>query len=487
VVAPSRRLWLTLATMAAVGMCSCTAALGPGYSIENQEIHVQFDPDAPRIHLDAVYQLRNDGNQPLESLEIRLPGRLAFQVADAKATWDGSALTSQVSPANPRNTLFSLPGLWKISERHTLQLSSDFAPASAASSHFSFTADAFFLPSEGWAPDLLPARGFIASGGVPPKQWRLSVRVPQGFLVHTSGRAAKFSRSGGAVVVQATQTPADQYPFVVAGRYHESPLNAGEQKVLVWSRSTFAPAGLPDAVDALSRVVRAFNQAFGNRSKSGAPLWVVECPVVPGCFTTERSAYAEFLGAEPGGVSSELASADTLMMNFSGAPTNLAAAAPALAASWLGYGQNPGFYDQQAPLSAFPAFASSLGREAVAGPSVRSEAIRRALQAIPRSVAKHEPDAPQVLRAKSFLFFYALQDRYGADVFHRAVNHMLSARRGGGFDLADLIAAFEQETHENVAEFVRVWMKRPGVPDDFRARYEGTTSAVADNSKENKP
>lgn len=475
------------AAVAAVGLCSCTAALGPGYSIESQEIRVQFDPTGPRIHVDALYQLRNDGNQPLAALEIRLPGRLAFQAADTKATWDGSALSSQVSPANARNTLFALPGRWKISERHTLQLSAGFEPPPAGSSHFSFSADAFFLPSEGWVPELLPARGFIASGGVPPKQWRLFVRVPQEFLVHTSGRRVKISRGGGEILVQATQTPADQYPFVVAGKYRESSLNAGEQKVMVWSRSNFKPAGLRDSADALSRVVRAFDQAFGNRTKNSAPLWVVECPVVPGCFTTERSAYAEFLGAEPGGVSAEMASADTLMMDFSGAPTNLAAAAPALAASWLGYGQNPGFYDQQAPLSAFPAFASSLGREAVLGSAVRAEAIRRALEAIPNPAAKGAAEDPQVLRAKSFLFFYALQDRYGLEVFHRAVNHMLSARRGGGFDLADLIAAFEEETHENVAEFVRRWMKRPGVPDDFRARYEGTASALAGNSKENTP
>jgi aminopeptidase N len=55
---------------------------------------------------------------------------------------------------------------------------------------------------------------------------------------------------------------------------------------------------------------------------------------------------------------------------------------------------------------------------------------------------------------------------------------MLEARRGGGFDLDDLIAAFEQETHQNVAQFVRLWMKHPGVPADFRARYEGPAASA---------
>jgi aminopeptidase N len=50
-----------------------------------------------------------------------------------------------------------------------------------------------------------------------------------------------------------------------------------------------------------------------------------------------------------------------------------------------------------------------------------------------------------------------------------------------------LIAAFEQETHQNVAEFVRHWMKRPGVPEDFRVRYETTAGANASNPKETTP
>ncbi|MGB2654693.1 MAG: hypothetical protein WAN62_12980, partial [Candidatus Acidiferrum sp.] len=160
---------------------------------------------------------------------------------------------------------------------------------------------------------------------------------------------------------------------------------------------------------------------------------------------------------------------------------------PALAASWLGYGRNPGFYEQQPPLSAFPAFASALGEEAIDGAASRAETIRRALRIIPRKPVTREPEAGEVLRAKSFLFFFALQDRYGTDVFHRAIAHMLSARQGRGFDLDDLIAAFEEETHQNVAEFVRLWMKHPGVPDEYRARYENTSASIASVSKETMP
>jgi aminopeptidase N len=119
----------------------------------------------------------------------------------------------------------------------------------------------------------------------------------------------------------------------------------------------------------------------------------------------------------------------------------------------------------------------------VQGPQVRTATIRRALQLIPtRGADSRKPEDDAVIRAKSLLFFYGLQDRYGQDLCNKALSHMLYARRGGGFDLADLIAAFEEEVHQNVAEFVRQWMKHPGVPKEFRTRYENAAAAAANNS-----
>ena len=173
----------------------------------------------------------------------------------------------------------------------------------------------------------------------------------------------------------------------------------------------------------------------------------------------------------------------------------VSAAAPALAATWLGYGQSPGFYEQDPPLSAFPAFAAAVGNEALNGPAARTEAIRRALAAVPQNTAAvgqqsertDERADERALRAKSLLFFYGLQDRYGDEVFRKAIRHMLYARRSGGFDLDDLIAAFDQEAHGNTAEFVRLWMKHPGVPADFRARYENTSAEQNAAAKETTP
>jgi hypothetical protein len=483
------RFFLAL-LLTAVGCCAagCAAALGPGYTIEKQEIRVQFVPaPQPLIQVDAVYRLRNDGNQPLRSLELRLPGRRRFHFADPHASWDATTLAFETSPANTRNVLLKFPQSWNVSQVHTLHLSVEYQPAGASDGSLSFTPDAFFLPAEGWSPELLPARGMLASGGVPPMNWLLEVRVPDGFLVHASGRSSKISRKGGEQTIRAVQ-PRDGYPFLIAGRFIATHLHADEESVNLWTRAPQDAAALRQPADALVRAIRAYDSMFSARDTDSHQLWIVECPVVAGCFTGTVSSYTKLISGENEQTSAEMASSDTLMVDLGGGTPEIAtSAAPALASSWLGYGQNPGFFEQTPPLSALPAFAAARGREAGQGPQVRGDTIRRTLRAIPLHGQPHKPEDAAVLRAKSLLFFYGLQDLYGQEAFKNALRHMLYARRGGGFDLDDLISAFEQETHQNVAQFVRRWMKHPGVPDEFRARYENSAEAIAATSKETTP
>ena len=476
------RLVSSLALIAAgYWAASCATAFGPGYTVDKQEIHVHFVADPqPSIRMDAEYRLRNTGNRPLSSLELRLPSPRRFHSADVRADWDSQAVTLPPSPSNPRNVLVTFPQAWSISASHNLHVSFSIQSAEAAESTLSFSTDAFFLPAEGWSPQLLPARGIFATGGVPPKRWLLTLRVPEGFLVHASGRQSKASRSGGEQIIRVQQQPKDGYPFVIAGRFSTTRLSAGPETINLWTRAPQGASTLRQTADALVKLVQAYNAMFGERGTESHQLWVVECPLVAGCFTGAASNYAKLLAGSDQQPSAQLASLDTVMVDVTaGAPEIAATAGPSLASSWLGYGQNPGFFEQDPPLSALPAFAASRGREAEQGSQVRAETIRRAISLVPVHNDTKKPEDATVVRAKSLLFFFGLQDRYGQDAFDKALSHMLYARRGGGFDLDDLIAALEQETHQNVAEFVRRWMKHPGVPNDFRARYEGAASATA--------
>ena len=349
-------LFFLFLVAAGIWLCSCAAATGPGYSIEKQEIHVQFvsGPD-PRIRVDSDYQLRNTGNQPLSTLELRLPGRRRFRIAESQATWDGVPLVEQNNPANPRNTFLDLPHRWNVTDHHALHLSAEIQNPSAGETGLGFASDAFFLPSAGWAPELLPPKGLFPTGGTPPNQWRLVVRVPDGFLVHASGRSSKTSRNGREITVVALQRPEDRYPFVVAGLYKETRLDVGAEKVFLWTRAQQEAARFHSSADALIRTIQAYDAAFGSRSRNAQPFWLVECPVLTGCFTATASSYSNLFSSQPEGASSGLASFDTLLIDSTGGAPKLAAVAPSLAASWLGYGQNPSFYEQQPPLSALPA------------------------------------------------------------------------------------------------------------------------------------
>jgi hypothetical protein len=483
----------------------CTASFGPGYVIDKQNIDVRFVPGPPpHIAIKSRYELTNNGTMPLSALELRLPGRRRFRAANLTLSWDGQEVTPGESPENARNSLLTFPRAWAVSEHRSLQVAMDLQTAEPNESHLAFTPDAFFLPAQGWAAELLPARGIFATGGVPPAKWSLTLHLPKGFLVHSSGDKIKAKTRGEELEVRATQRVADIYPYVIAGRYVSKQIGTSRAKIYLWTRQQQDAGNARQVSDSLVKILDSYDTVFGERSvaqapagflgrrhasgKNEPPLWLVECPVIPGCFSEQNSRNEKLLGAGSEESAGEMISLDSVMIDASpGSKRIISGAAPALAASWLGYGQSPGFYEQVPPLSALPAFAAAVGEQTLEGPSSRLEMIRRALAVVPKQPRSSQAEDEHVVRAKSFLFFYGLEDRYGREMFRKAIRHMLDARRSGGFDLNDLIAAFDQETHKNTAEFVRLWMKHPGVPADFRAKYENNAVDRTASSKEVTP
>ena len=471
------------AALAAVAIAcwllGCAASLGPGYVVETQEIRVSFAAEPqPVIHVSAEYRLTNTGNQPLDSLDVRLPGR-RFRPQAIEASWDGNTPVGSLPRENPRDTRFRLPQPWKIGETHTLKFSyaipatHEISPGAAESEALGFASDAFFLPAEGWNPELPPARGVFGFGGIPPKKWNLIVEVPAGFLVHASGEAANRPGKGENTRFRFVQTQHDFNPFVIAGRYRETREDlAPDQKIRIWSRSQPDSATLRQAAESVSKTVKAYDALFGPRGPSHLPIWIVECPSSVGCISV-GSGYSLLLLGTVSNRYAALASRDTLLVDPRASASGLeTAVGPALATGWLGYGQNPGFYEPQPPMSALPAFAAALARETTSGPEAGSEIIARALAVIPENAAADSAATPAVTRAKSLLLFYALRERVGPDALQKALQHMLYARQSRDFEVADLISAVEQQSHQTVGPFVRQWLKRPGIPEEFRARHE---------------
>lgn len=458
---------------AALWLAACAAPLGPGYIVERQEIRVSFAPQpAPVIHIAVEYHLKNTGNQELSSLDLRLPGA-RFHPVDLAISWDLGALGQSISPENPRDVQLRFAQPWLVGSRGSLEISYDISSEHAAEGALGFSADAFYLPAESWTPELPQARGVFGFGGVPPGKWELLVRVPQGFLVHASGGKERHSSESKETQFRFPQTARDLNPFVIAGRYQQIlQVLPRQQKVNIWSRTETDSSELQHAGDSLSRALAAYESLLGAPGKSRAPLWIVECPVEAACFSRRGSGYSALLDGDNAQESAEMISNDTVMLDPSVSRAKPeASVAPALAQSWLGYGKNPGFYEQQPPMSALPAFTAALARELSSGPQIRNEIVHRALSRIPVTANPDSNTDPVVFRAKSLLLFYAIRDRVGPDVFQKALRHMLSARRGRGFDVTDLISAVEQESRQPIGPFVRQWIKRPGIPEDFRAKY----------------
>jgi len=304
--------------------------------------------------------------------------------------------------------------------------------------------------------------------------------VPQGFLVHASGVKKKHSATNVEREFKFEQTAQDLNPFVVAGRYREARQElAGSQQVLIWSRAEVNSQDLQRAGESFSKTLATYDSLFGSRGKSKSPFWIVECPAAAGCFLQRSSLYSSLLYGAETERSAEMISRDTVAID-PGVPQGQreALAGPALAAGWLGYGQNPGFYEQQPPMSALPSFAAALAREVSSGTQVRTEIIQRALAQIPTGASRESNGDPSVLRAKSLLLFYALRARVGPEKFQKAMQHMLYARQSRGFDITDLISALEEESHQSVGPFVREWIKRPGVPEDFRGNVFAVDSSA---------
>ena len=475
---------LLLAWCCAWWIAGCTTALGPGYIVERQKIAVVFSVQPePSIAIAAEYRLTNTGNQPLESLIVRLPGR-RLSAQGRQISWDDRSLDATPSPSNTRNTLLRFPGTWHIGETHTLKINYQIASRPAREEMLEFSADAFYLPAEGWTPQLPQAPGVFGFGGVPPKQWDLLVRVPPGFLVHASGKEKRPGKNQDGEHL-FTQMSDDLNPFVVAGKYRETQQQLAEnQKVRIWTRGTLDTAQLRQSGEALSRTLASYDALFGSRGKTRPPLWIVECPAPAGCIFQSETNYSALLYGRETSRAAQLISQDSVVVDPQAANGSLeASAGPALAAGWLGYGQNPGFYEQQLPTSALPAFASALAREA-SDPEVRGQIIRRALAEIPEHAEPGARAAQNVTRAKSLLLFYALRERVGEDNFQKALQHMLYARQSRGFDVTDLIAALEEQSHQEIGPLVRQWIKQPGVPAEFRQRYVSSDSKRQLSSEE---
>jgi hypothetical protein len=488
--AKSRILVPTIAILAAWTASGCTAAFGPGYTIEKQRVEVSYTQQTPdRVSVRTSYELKNTGTRPLSVLELQPPDSAIIPPQDLHVQWRGKTIEiPAVKPTdNPVDMLrVALPASWEIGESGEFLVIYDVKISPEKSAIGANHGAAFFLPSSGWLPALLPAHGAFATGGAPPPKWNLVVNVPEGYRVRASGEnrgAEKHSKAAGVRFEQMSGTNFD--PYVAAGPYVEQQIHSTGRTIIFWTATPLAN----NRSGQLGKLIAAddsfFSTEFGAAEKNKSPIYLIECP--QGTPALQDRPWTSQTGCLTQPHSVVIPSEDFRTNFGKGAPEGYMKSVDLqLAATWLYFSARLGRYNALFPLAAVPDYAGidlAVSRK----PDSRNQAVRDLLQKVDtipdggkqlvRIDAQDSPELKDRARAESVLFFFALEDRCGAKNVHKGLARASRLLRGETWDPADLRSAIEAECGGPVLDsFFREWMHSSQIPPEFRARYASSTA-----------
>lgn len=473
----SRRHTLGLLSILAVGLLSaCSVPLGPGYTVKKQQYDVRWT-GTPELVVRGSYRLQNTGNQPLDYIEVTLPEE--SQRSGLQVWLDQSPVSTQpadelapagtvripISPALPRKKKNSLVIEYRL----------------AGSANDASAPPSFYLPTRGWYPELREREGLFGSGGIPPEKWDLRVAVPRDFLVHASGQHKGKRRRNDLLEHRFRQRRREDFdPFVVAGRYSEQRATSPGVEVILWAPRPLADSVLQAFGDQVGRTVQRYETTFGSpwdsapvRIVHASPDFRLEVPdsrsTFPGgvlLFPSESRLFAE--------------DANDLWRNLD----------ERLVFLWFFHGVTASPEAQLLFYEGLPPYGACIASEARGEPERRTTLASTRL-GLYEDIGGKEKEPPFFLneegdsmlrrafaRAKAPLFFLALEDRYGKEPTRKALARLVESLRGRQFNTNDLRVAIQLETGEDPADFFRLWLNEPGIPEDFRKRYEKQVSGT---------
>ncbi len=439
-----------------------------------------------RVSVRAWYQLKNTGKVPLAVMSIELPIHPTF-TDNLRVEWNGNGLASPAVPSSDHQLQFTLGSSWKPTERGEFVVTYELKVVDPMSPVVAGGGAPFFLPSRDWYPVLAPPTGTFSEPNPSPNKWDLVVTVPQGYHIYASGRAAGTDRSSekrpsGGISLRFEQRPLiDFNSFVAAGPYVEQQVKTSNGTVVLWTSKPVADKRAHEISNQVSIDAKYLVTEFGLPNTGGLPVYIIECSpgvaFIPtdhlqrGCTTEPRSAVMPF-----GFFSSDSSEPVDLPVDYQ------------LAQSWFYMSIRAAHDEPPWPVNAVSAYAAD-GAIASRNATSRANRIRLFLNVLnsakqdmekPILAVKHEePDIAQAAAfMRSELFFFALEDRCGEKNVHRALARILRILRGKTWGVSDLRSAMEAECGgAGLADFFREWLNKPGIPEEFRARYSGPAPA----------
>jgi hypothetical protein len=456
----------------------------PDYRIDKAAVKIEFIPGpSPELHLSAGYTLENYGTRVLPFIDVLLPNETRYGIRNLLVKVDGQRVSSvQVSGGSPgaRTSKIRIPfdPGWNPRERRGLVIEYNFSAQEGSEKSGALAAASFYLISRGWLPALQPPSHVLSSTPTTPEGTIYSVEVPADFLVLASGKPGARKKDRGTVKYQFELRKDDVAPYVIAGRYVETPSSRQKNSVSFWTFGPLKgdPAGVEKQITSVSDILQ---KNFGPLDKDSSAVHVVELAGASSDVTSEPQAVPF-----PAGV---LVSSRAVGLGVD-SPNFLKLVESGLARSWFASISAP-----ESPIGiseGLPEYAEAVVEEALNGQASRRDLVSRFFQeyesalkeAVEKpliSTTKQDPvEQRRIALAKAPLFFIALEDACGEESVRRGLAQVLTVLRGQKVGYPDLRAALENVTNKDLAPMFRVWIYKPGIPDEFREKYE---SAKAGN------
>ena len=465
--------------------------LGPGFRFINRQTEIRAVADSTNgggLHIRVVDRFDNAGDRPLRSMEVRLPEGPSFGLRNLRVTIDGRAVSPQsVSDADRRLMRAPFDPAWEQHELREIITESDLMPEPAGRGTVAASPLAFYIADETALPLWQAPSGVFARGGPNPMDATLTVIAPSDFRVLAPGAPLKPGAVGNLVAHRFKIRPNEDFPpYVVAGRYLEQKIRAPQGEAIFWTLQPLDAQGAQVAAARLASSIRAYTDFFGPASKRATGVHIVETPGdLPAEFGEPGDAGG---GSFPGGALVDRRALTQGVANES----ILELAEYELSRTWFGWRVRPRPEAQILMGRGVGLFGLIVAAEA-RSPDERRHMVAEILNRYDesrRTAADRQLLEPPVgySRAeristgyRAALFFVALEDLCGRDNLRAAFQQIVLARRGDEVADEELRAAAEAASQRDLAEMFRTWLNRPGIPDDFRARYSNSPGTRGGN------
>jgi hypothetical protein len=464
----------------------CVHPLGPGYQFAGRQAEILVSGASPdRIHFHVLDELENAGDRPLRSLEVRLPEAPAYGSQNLRMLVEGAEVSAQhSSQIDPRMMRAPFNPPWEQNDRRSVITEWDLVPQASARGTMAASPEGFFIADETALPLWQTPNGFFARGGTTPLKELLTVFAPPDFRVLAPGKALKPAVDGSYGVQRFVIRPEiDFLPYIVAGRYEEKIIHSRHGEVQFWTLHPMDASLSQTAADRLSSSMKTLVEFFGPASNRKAAVRIAEAPVelpeefgMPG--DPGGTSFPEGVLLDPRALQQGIASEAVLQL-----------AEYELARTWFGWRVRPRPEAQilmGRGLGVFGLVLAAEGRGQGQRERMISSLIDRYDEARAAAPDRRLMEPPEgYSRAERIstgyrgaLFFVALEDLCGHDNLKTALRYIIRTRASTDTGYEELRASAEAWSGKDLAEMFREWLVQPGIPGDFRARYQKSSNAL---------